>query len=106
MFPRGNLATPTLVSELTAAGHEVDDVIVYETVTNRSLVSALQTLQVLPDYIVLFSPSGAAASLTILIESQQDKLKHTKIIAIGPTTQAEIERKGLKVYKVLSKPTV
>ena len=58
LFPRGNLARQTLVSVLTSSGPEVDEVTVYETITNRDLVSSLQSLEVLPDYIVIFSPSS------------------------------------------------
>ena len=107
LFPRGNLARPTLVSVLTSSGSgpEVDEVTVYETITNRGLVSSLQSLEVFPDYIVIFSPSGAAASLPILEENHPEKLKQSKIIAIGPTTRAEIERLGFQVHKVVSKPS-
>ena len=105
LFPRGNLAGPSLVSVLSSSGLEVDDVTVYETITNRDLASSLQRLEVFPDYFVLFSPSGAAASLPILEEHHQQKLKQSKIIAIGPTTRAEIERLGFQVHKVVSKPS-
>ena len=105
LFPRGNLARPTLLSVLTSSGHEVDDVTAYETITNRDLVPSLQRLEVFPDYIVIFSPSGAGASLPILEEHHSEKLKHSKIIAIGPTTRAEIERLGFQVHKVVSKPS-
>ena len=105
LFPRGNLARPTLVSVLTSSGLEVDEVTVYETITNRDLVSSLQSLEVLPDYIVIFSPSGAAASLPILEKYHPENLKQSKIIAIGPTSRAEIERLGFQVHKVVSKPS-
>ena len=105
LFPKGNLARPTLVSELTSAAHEVDEVTVYETIPNGELPSSLQSLDVFPDYIVIFSPSGAAASLPILEKHHQLKLKQSKIIAIGPTTRAEIERLGFQVHKVVSKPS-
>ena len=105
LFPRGNLARPTLVSLLTSSGHEVDEVTVYETITNRDLVTSLKRLEEFPDYIVLFSPSGAGASLPILEEHHSEKLKQSKIIAIGPTTRAEIDRLGFQVHKVVSKPS-
>ena len=105
LFPRGNLARPTLVSALTSSGLEVDEVTVYETITNRDLDYSLRSVEIFPDYIVLFSPSGAAASLPILEEHHPEKLKHSKIIAIGPTTRAEIARLGFQVHKVVSKPS-
>ena len=105
LFPRGNLARPTLVSVLTSSAHYVDEVTVYETVTNRDLLSSLQSLEMFPDYFVIFSPSGAAASLPILEEHHHQKLKQSKIIAIGPTTRAEIERLGFQVHKVVSQPS-
>ena len=78
---------------------------VYETITNRDLVTSLKRLQEFPDYIVLFSPSGAGASLPILEEHHSEKLKQSKIVAIGPTTRAEIDRLGFQVHKVVSKPS-
>ena len=105
LFPKGNLARSSLESVLTSRGHEVDEVTVYRTIPNRDLRSGLQTEKELPDYIVFFSPSGAAASLPVLQEKHPETFHQSKIIAIGPTTRAEIEKMGFSVYRVVSKPS-
>ena len=105
LFPKGNLARSSLVSTLTKEGHEVEEVVVYKTVPNRDLRAALDAVKVLPDYIVIFSPSGAGASLPALLDNHPDTLRQAKIIAIGPTTQAEVERLGFKVDKVCGRPS-
>ena len=105
LFPKGNLARSSLVSILARDSHEVEEVVVYETVPNRGLGAALEALEVMPDYIVVFSPSGAAASLPVLQLKHPDSLHQARIIAIGPTTQAEIERLGFRVDGVCGRPS-
>ena len=105
LFPKGNLARSALVENLRSSGHSVEEVTVYRTVPNRELAAAISALEKLPDFIIIFSPSGAAASLPLLQQKHSESLKQTKIIAIGPTTSAEIEKMGVPVYKVVRAPS-
>ena len=104
LFPKGNLARSTISKILLEKGFEIDEVTCYETQPNSNLENILKNLH-LPDYIVLFSPSGAGASLPILSQIFGDKFKDVKIVAIGPTTEAEILKLGFQVDHVVSKPT-
>ena len=105
LFPKGNLARSALVEDLSSSGHSVDEVTVYTTVPNRELPAAIGALEEFPDFIVIFSPSGAVASLPLLQQKHPESLKQAKIIAIGPTTSGEIEKLGVPVYKVVRVPS-
>ena len=104
LFPRGNLARETITKKLTSHGLTVDDHICYETQPNSNLDHLCQNLDT-PSHIVVFSPSGAAASLHILEKTFRNHFQNIVIIAIGPTTEAEIVKLGFKVTVTLSKPT-
>ena len=103
LFPKGNLAKDVLVNILTENNYVVDQVVSYETVGNPKLELLLQRLDI-PEYIVIFSPSGATASLQILQTLYGPELDKVKLIAIGPTTEAEIVKLGHRVSGVVSKP--
>ena len=104
LFPRGNLAKETLKSVLSIHGFTVDDVICYQTQPCHNIEQHL-TKSEIPEYAVLFSPSGAATSLPALKTVFKDEIENIKIVSIGPTTEAEIVNLGFDVYKVLSKPS-
>ena len=103
LFPKGNLSKDVLVNILTENNFVVDQVVSYKTVGNPKLQSLLQCLDI-PEYIVIFSPSGVTASLQILQTLYGPELVKVKLIAIGPTTEAEIVKLGFHVYGVVTKP--
>ena len=76
----------------------------YDTVPNQNLEKLLEE-EHLPDWVVFFSPSGANSSLPVLEKLYKKNLFNIKLIAIGPTTQKEIENLGYKVFKTAEKPT-
>jgi len=104
LFPKGNLAKETLVNILELNDISVDQVVAYETVPNQQLENLLGE-EDLPDWMVFFSPSGASYSLPILDRFHQENLSQVRLVAIGPTTQKEIEKLGYQVYRTAGKPT-
>jgi len=94
----------TLVNILELNDIFVDQVVAYETVPNQQLENLLGE-EDLPDWMVFFSPSGASYSLPILDRFHQENLSQVRLVAIGPTTQKEIEKLGYQVYRTAGKPT-
>lgn len=104
LFPRGDLAAPTLTDGLRAAGWQVDDVVAYRTVPapppgdgvrrawadgsiRAALLTSASTVRALADML------GAPPSSTLLV-------------AIGPTTAAEVRRLGLPLAGVATEQTM
>lgn len=93
LFPRSDLAAPTLVTALRARGIAVDDVVAYRTVGTGA--EALRFAEP-PDAIMITSGSVAqqvAARLRPLDPS-------TRVACIGPRTAAEARAAGLAVHIV------
>ncbi|WAR22666.1 hypothetical protein MAR_016640 [Mya arenaria] len=55
------------------------------------------------DYIVYFSPSGVQYTLDLL-QDDTLPLKHSKIIAIGPSTQSELTKLEIQVHGTALNP--
>lgn len=104
LFPKGNLARDILPSVLSSNGIATEEVVAYQTEANPHLKSLLSHIAI-PEYVVIFSPSGGAASLPILKELHGDAVCQIKFIAIGKTTESEIVRLGFSVFHVLEKPS-
>lgn len=93
LFPRSDIAAPTLVDALRARGIDVDDVVAYRTVgTGDEPVS----LDPAPDAVLVTSGSVArevARRMTPLAA-------RTRVACIGPATAAEARAAGLPVHVV------
>ena len=94
----------TLENIMESADISVDHIVVYDTVPNQNLEKLLEE-EHLPDWVVFFSPSGANSSLPVLDKIHKENLFKVKLVAIGPTTQKEIENLGFKVFITAEKPT-
>lgn len=103
LFPKGNLARDLLPSVLSSNGIATEEVVSYQTEANPNLKILLSDIAI-PEYVVIFSPSGASASLPILKELYGEAVSQIKFIAIGQTTEAEIVRLSFNVSHVLEKP--
>ncbi|KAF6214472.1 hypothetical protein GE061_009215 [Apolygus lucorum] len=106
LLPCGNLATNTIADTLREGGLEVDQLVVYQTVSNpeleekiRNVIEKFPTL----DYLLYFSPSGVKATIPLLREMGVD-LSSVKFGAIGRTTEAALAEHGGAAF-VAEKPT-
>lgn len=97
LFLCGNRRREVLPALLTAAGIAWQEQCVYETQVQTDVRLPAGTL---PAWLVSFSPSGVAALQTLQAEAP-----HARIAAIGPTTAAAVENKGLAVSAVAETPS-
>lgn len=106
LYPCGNLRRDTLSAKLKSAGFPLEEVVVYETVKSKTIQTDITNfikLHGAPRYIVYFSPSGVQYTAD-LFESGILKLRETKIIAIGNTTEAELKGRQMEVAAVARTP--
>ena len=80
VFFKGNLARDTMCETLTSGGLLVEQLVVYETTESKHLKEDLSVIQP-PDWVVLFSPSGARAALPLLQGFAKER--PFKVVAIG-----------------------
>ena len=104
LFPRGDLAAATLADGLTAAGWQVDDLVVYRTVPAGPPP---------PEVAADWSAGRVDAALLTSASSVRALLDHlgpppagTHVVVIGPSTAAEAERLGLRVDAVADRQTL
>lgn len=104
LFPRGDLAAPTLADGLTAAGWAVDDLVVYRTVPAGP-----------PDPQVADAWAGgdvhaalltSASSVRALLDHLGPPPPATRVVVIGPSTETEARRMGLRVDAVAGRQTL
>ncbi|MBF0688313.1 MAG: uroporphyrinogen-III synthase [Cellulomonas sp.] len=104
LFPRGDLAATTLADGLTAAGWAVDDLVVYRTVPAGP-----------PDPQVAHAWAGgdvhaalltSASTVRALLDHLGPPPPATRVVVIGPSTQAEADRLGLRVDAVADRQTL
>lgn len=104
LFPRGDLAAPTLADGLTAAGWQVDDLVVYRTVPAGppppEVVRAWRAGDV---HAALLT---SASSVRALLDGLGAPPPATRVVVIGPSTQAEARRLGLRVDAVAQRQTL
>ena len=81
VFFKGSLAKDTMCEILENGGLLVDQLVLYETKESSELEMDLASIHHPPDWVVLFSPSGARAALALL--GQQLNEKSFKLVAIG-----------------------
>jgi uroporphyrinogen-III synthase len=93
LFPRSDIAAPTLVEGLRGRGLDVDDVVAYRTVetgTDRIVLDPP------PDAVLV--TSGSIARQVALRMTPLDPM--TRIACIGPRTAAEARAAGLPVHVI------
>lgn len=102
----GQLSLDIIPQRLSEAGIQTERLTVYETVVDDSLANSLQTFttqQGTPGYIVFFSPSIVRFSQNILMKTGCLE-PQTRLIAIGPTTAAEMTRSLGRVDGTAAQP--
>ncbi|WP_232832771.1 uroporphyrinogen-III synthase [Curtobacterium sp. YC1] len=93
LFPRSEIAAPTLVDGLRARGIDVDDVVAYRTVgTGDEPI----TLDPAPDAVLVTSGSVARETARRLTPFDP----RTRVVCIGPGTAADARAAGLPVHAV------
>ncbi len=99
LMPRGNLARPELPDALRAAGAEVTECVVYETVMPAVPEETVTTmLASAPELVVFTSSSTARNFATILGDVRLEALKaKAKFASIGPITTATAKALGVTV---------
>lgn len=106
LYPCGNLRRDTLSVKLKTEGFVLEEIVVYETIRSKTIEGNMRKLTALhgtPKYVVYFSPSGVQYT-TDLYDSDIMKLKETKIVAIGSTTEAELKERRMTVAAVATTP--
>ncbi|OII11589.1 hypothetical protein BIU97_06830 [Curtobacterium sp. MCBA15_009] len=93
LFPRSEIAAPTLVDGLRARGIDVDDVVAYRTVGTGDEPVVLDAT---PDAVLVTSGSVARE----IARRMTPLAPHTLVACIGPGTAAEARAAGLPVHVV------
>jgi len=99
LFPRGNLALPTIKSKLTGSGFTVLDPVVYRTHRQAPNQEQRETIMGGVDAILFCSPSAVEG-----FAAQGINHDGAIIGCIGPTTAAAAHEHGIRVDVVPSEP--
>ena len=101
IFPRGNLALPTIPDGLRACGWTVNEGVVYETTTVTHIPSSVELIRRLDvAAIVLRSPSAARALVSFITPAAS-----IPVVCAGMTTAEAAAHAGLTVTAVSPTPT-
>jgi uroporphyrinogen-III synthase len=93
LYPRSEVAPPTLKEGLQALGFTVDDPVVYRTLPDRHGMQAFAAqLKRGLDAVAFASPSAVRHA----VEAVDDALKHLRLYSIGPSTSAALREAGLE----------
>jgi uroporphyrinogen III methyltransferase/synthase len=110
LFPRGDLARPTVPEALREAGAEVVEVVAYRTLQAESdghLSIYRELLDRRIDAVTFTSASAVRAFAAIYGEEQAvDLLRHTVVAVIGPVTADAAVRHGITPQVVPSASTI
>jgi len=104
LFPRGDLAAPTLADGLRSAGWQVDDVVTYRTVDAPPPPEDVRAAWASGEIRAALLTS--ASTVRRLDETLGRPPAGTLLVAIGPTTRAELETRGLPVAAVAREQTM
>ncbi|XP_056005000.1 uroporphyrinogen-III synthase-like isoform X1 [Ostrea edulis] len=107
LFPCGNLCRDVLCDTLEAHNFHITEVKVYETVAKEDVSNELYVItqsKVPIDSMVMFSPSGVPVLTSTLRKFPQLLVDSVKILAVGPTTESELQKHNLPVYATLRRP--
>ncbi|WP_148090474.1 uroporphyrinogen-III synthase, partial [Cellulomonas algicola] len=104
LFPRGDLAAPTLADGLRARGWQVDDVVAYRTVP--AAPPSAEVRAAWADGSIGAALLTSASTVRELVAQLGAPPAGTALVAIGPTTAAEVERLGLPLAGVAQEQTM
>lgn len=104
LFPRGDLAAPTLADGLRARGWLVDDVVAYRTVA--AAPPSPEVRAAWADGSIGAALLTSASTVRELVAQLGAPPAGTALVAIGPTTAAEVERLGLPLAGVAPQQTM
>lgn len=108
LFPCSKIRRDHLPDRLKKHDISVDELAIYETLPNPELQmdidGILRDKKGQSEYMVFFSPSGVNNSLQYLKPPRWDLTK-SKIIALGPSTEKELQQKSVEVYAIPKAPT-
>ncbi|WP_273126597.1 uroporphyrinogen-III synthase [Bacillus weihaiensis] len=102
---RGNLARDVLVTELTAKGYHVTDLVVYKTTHDMEEAKKIETylLHDELDYITFTSSSTVDSFMKVLNQEHLHKhLEKITFICIGPITKQTLEEYGFTSFMPIS----
>lgn len=104
LFPRGDLAAPTLADGLRRRGWQVDEVIAYRTVDAPPPPEDVRAAWASGEVRAALLTS--ASTVRRLDETLGRPPAGTLLVAIGPTTRAELDARGLPVAAVAEQQTM
>ncbi|MDM7830022.1 uroporphyrinogen-III synthase [Cellulomonas edaphi] len=104
LFPRGDLAAPTLTDGLRARGWHVDDVVAYRTVPADPPPADVRRSWADGDIRAALLTS--ASTVRELVTQLGTPPPGTLLVAIGPTTAAEVRRHGLPLAATAATQTM
>jgi uroporphyrinogen-III synthase len=104
LFPRGDLAAPTLADGLRARGWQVDDVVAYRTVPAEAPSAEVREAWV--DGTIRGALLTSASTVRELNTQLGPPPTSTLLVGIGPTTAAEAARLGLPLAGVATEQTM
>lgn len=93
LYPRSEIAPPTLKEGLQALGFTVDDPVAYRTLPDQSGMDLLKHSAERLDAVAFASPSAVDNAWAALGES----LKQLRLFSIGPSTSARLWAHGLPI---------
>jgi len=104
LFPRGDLAAPTLADGLRARGWQVDDVVAYRTVPADPPPPEIR--EAWHDGTIRAALLTSASTVRELVTRLGAPPSGTLLVAIGPTTAAEAHRHGLTLAATATEQTM
>lgn len=104
LFPRGDLAAPTLTDGLRARGWQVDDVVAYRTVPADP--PSADVREAWADGRIGAALLTSASTVRELVTQLGPPPSGTLLVAIGPTTAAEVHRHGLPLAATATAQTM
>lgn len=94
LFPRADIARPTLPERLRQVGAVVVDPIAYRTVAAEPSPAALAELDLGTDWLTFTSPSTVRAFTRLVGNRRAARLHAVPCVVIGPTTAAAAQQEG------------
>ena len=104
LFPRGDLAAPTLADGLRGRGWQVDDVVAYRTIAAEP--PPPDVLEAWVDGTIRGALLTSASTVRELHSQLGPPPTSTLLVGIGPTTAAEAARLGLPLAGIAAEQTM
>ncbi|XP_050499133.1 uroporphyrinogen-III synthase-like [Diabrotica virgifera virgifera] len=106
LYPHGNLKSDSFSKVEEKQKIQVEGVLVYHTIDNpnveEEISDATNNFTETPEFMVFFSPSGLESSIEYL--RKLPLFESSKLMAIGPTTEAAMKDLSLPVFGVAKQP--